>query len=317
MNWKKLVKNILYPHIAVILVLLPVSIAFLSLSLIYFDETSTVALISYLLAFYTLMIVCLRVPKIIAFLKKVKTENKYAQMWFSDIRLRMKISLYGSLLWNCAYAIFQLALGFYHKSVWFFTMFVYYVLLAVMKFFLADYTRKYEANENQLIEAKKSLICGCLLLVMNLSLSGIITLIVLQNKTFEHGKIVTISLAAYTFVTFTFAIINSVKFRKYNSLVYSSAKTISLITASVSMLTLESTMLSTFGGTKDALFSQVILSCSGAVIMVFAITMAVVMIAKAAKEYKLLKFSKETLLDETLSTAEVSQANEETFSNEE
>ena len=35
-DWKKIGLNLLYPHIAVIICLLPISIAFLVLSLIYF-----------------------------------------------------------------------------------------------------------------------------------------------------------------------------------------------------------------------------------------------------------------------------------------
>ena len=49
-------------------------------------------------------------------------------------------------------------------------------------------------------------------------------------------------MAAYTFLTFAFAIINLVKYKKYKSPVYMSAKLISLIAGAVSMLTLETTI---------------------------------------------------------------------------
>ena len=111
-NWKKVGLNLLYPHLAVILLLTPISVAFLVFSLTYFNQTSIVAIISYLLAFYVLLVVCFRVPRMIQFFKKVKHENKYVKKYFSDVRLRMNISLYGSLIWNVAFAIFQLWLGF-------------------------------------------------------------------------------------------------------------------------------------------------------------------------------------------------------------
>lgn len=286
MKIKDITSKIFHPHIAVFLILLPISITLLTLSLLYYESTSIFAILSYLLASYMLIIISLKIPKLVSFLKKIKENNKYAKLWFSDVQLRMKVSLYLSVFWNTAYALLQLGLGIYHKSLWFFSMFAYYLLLTFIRFFLADYTKKYKANENQEQEIQKSLLCGCLLLCMNLALAVIITFIVLQYKTFQHSIVTTITLATYTFFTFTYAIVNCIRFRKYKSLVYSSAKSISLITASVSMLTLESTMLSTFGGTDDLLFCKIMLSVSGAVVIAFALSMAIIIIVKAGKKYK-------------------------------
>lgn len=286
LNWKKIGLNLLYPHLAVIICLLPISVAFLVLSLIYLGTESILAILSYLLAFYVLLVICFRMPRIITFFKTFKRENKYMQKWFSDVHLRMNVSLYGSLIWNIAFAIFQLVLGFYHKSFWFYTMFAYYVMLGVMRFFLVKHTRKYKANEETTIEVKKSILCGYLLIAMNLALAVIVFFMVYWNRTFYHHMITTIALAAYTFFTFTFAIINLVKYRKYKSPVYSSAKTISLIAGAVSMLTLETTMLTTFGANESPLFSQIMLSLTGVAVIGFAITMAIIMIVKGNKQLK-------------------------------
>lgn len=286
LNWKKIGLNLLYPHLAVIISLLPISVAFLVLSLIYLGTESILAILSYLLAFYVLLVISFRVPRIITFFKTFKRENKYMQKWFSDVHLRMNVSLYGSLIWNIAFAILQLVLGFYHKSFWFYTMFAYYVILGIMRFFLVKHTRKYKANEEATIEVKKSILCGYLLIAMNLALAVIIFFMVYFNRTFYHHMITTIALAAYTFFTFTFAIINLVKYRKYQSPIYSSAKTISLIAGAVSMLTLETTMLTTFGANESPLFSQIMLSLTGVAVIGFAITMAIIMIVKGNRQLK-------------------------------
>ena len=286
LDWKKIGLSLLYPHLAVIICLQPISVAFLVFSLIYLGTESVIAILSYLLAFYVLLVICFRMPKIIKFFKTFKKENKYMQKWFSDVHLRMNVSLYGSLIWNIAFALFQLGLGFYHKSIWFYSMFAYYVILGIMRFFLVKHTRKYKANEEKNIEVKKSILCGYLLIAMNLALAVIVFFMVYWNKTFYHHMITTIALAAYTFLTFAFAIINLVKYRKYKSAVYSSAKTISLIAGAVSMLTLESTMLTTFGTNESPLFSQLMLSLTGAVVIGFALTMAIIMIIKNTKQLK-------------------------------
>ena len=121
---------------------------------------------------------------------------------------------------------------------------------------------------------------------MNLALSAIIFFIVYLNKTFEYHMITTIALAAYTFTTFTFAIINIVKYRKYNSPVFSAAKMITLIAACVSMLTLETTMLTVFGDGTTAEFNQLMLGLTGLAVSAVAITMPIMMIVKGRKALK-------------------------------
>jgi len=286
MNWKKFGKALLYPHLAVLILLTPIAIAFLVFSLIYFDENSIIAIISYMLAFYVLLVYCCRIPRIINFFKKVKNENRYIQRYLQDVNLRMNISLYGSLIWNGAFAVFQLWLGFFKGSIWFFAMFGYYIILAIMRFFLLNHTRNYKANEQYEIETKKYCLCGWLLLLMNLALSVIIFFIVYWNKTFVYNEIITITLAAYTFTTFTFAIINVFRYKKYNSPVYSAAKIISFIAACVSMITLETTMLTAFGKTESSNFSQIMLAISGSVVVVAAITVSIYMIIKSMKQLK-------------------------------
>ena len=141
-----------------------------------------------------------------------------------------------------------------------------------------------------LTELKKYRNCGRVFLVMNLALSLMVFFMIYWNRTFEHGEIVTIAMAAYTFVSFTMAVISIKKYRKYNSPVFSAAKAISLASACVSVLTLEATMLNTFGkGKEDMLMNRIMLAASGAVISAVIIAMAVCMIARGTKKIKLLK----------------------------
>ena len=103
MDWKKFGRALLFPHMAVPLVLLPVATVLLVYSMVFTGEDSAIAYISYVLAAYTLTIWCLRIPFLIRFFKKFKDENKYAHRWLTDTHLRVNVSLYGSLLWNAAY----------------------------------------------------------------------------------------------------------------------------------------------------------------------------------------------------------------------
>ena len=100
MDWKKIGKALLFPHIAFLLVLLPVATVLLVYSMAFVGEESAVSYISYVLAAYTLTIWCVRVPELLRFFKKFKDENKYARRWLTDTHLRVNVSLYGALFWN-------------------------------------------------------------------------------------------------------------------------------------------------------------------------------------------------------------------------
>ena len=287
MDWKRLCKAILFPHIAIMIILLPVATALLVGSMVFIGTESAIAIVSYVLAAYTLTVWCFRIPNLIKFFKTFKNENKYVRRWQNDDRLRVGVSLYGSLIWNAVYAVFQLWLGFYHGSFWFYSMAGYYISLAIMRFFLARYTTKNKPGERMRAELVRYRACGWVFLIMNLAVSLMIFFMVYWNRTFVHHEITTIAMAAYTFTAFTTAIINMVKYRKYNSPVYSASKAISFAAACVSMLTLESTMLTTFGdGTMDEIGRKILLGTSGGAISVVIIAMAVYMITQSTKKLK-------------------------------
>ncbi len=294
MDWKKIGKALLFPHIAVMIILIPISAAFLVYSMVFLGTESVSAIVSYVLAAYTLTVWCFKIPYLIRFFKAFKAENKYVRIWRDDARLRVNVSLYGTLLWNTAYALLQLGMGFWHHTFWFYSLAGYYVSLAVMRFFLLLHTRRHKPGERMLEELYRYRACGIIFLIMNLALALIIFFMVYWNRTFHHHEVTTIAMAAYTFTTFTVAVVNIVKYRKYNSPVYSASKAISLASACVSVLTLEATMLTTFGGETMSLTTRrIMLGVSGSAISAFIIVMAVYMIVQSNKKLKSLKATEE------------------------
>ena len=281
MSLKKIGKALLFPHISVLIILVPIAIVFLVCSMIFYGTKSVVAIISYVLAAYTLTVWCFKIPYLIKFFKAFKKENKYARIWRDNTEFRIKVSLYGTLIYNTVYALLHLGMGFWHQTFWFYSLAGYYLSLAVMRFFLVRHTSKHMPGENMLDELKKYRACGIVFLIMNLALTMMIFFMLYWNRTFNHHEITTIALAAYTFTSLTFTIINTIKYRKYNSPIYSASKAISLASACVSLLILEATMSLTG--------RRVLLGVSGGIISVFIIVMAIYMILQANKKIKLLK----------------------------
>ena len=174
MFWKKLGKALLFPHLAIMITLIPIAAVFLTGAMLFFDTESPVAITSYVVAAYTLTIWCFRIPRLIRWIKTVKNENKLAVLLLNDARLRVNISLYGALAWNALYGIFQLWLGLYHGTFWFASFGAYYICLGVMRFFLARHSTKFAPGKRMRDELVKYRACGWVLLLMNLALALIV-----------------------------------------------------------------------------------------------------------------------------------------------
>jgi len=286
MDWKKITKRLLFPHPVFLWLFVPLALVLLIYSAIFYESTDVISIVSYVCSFCALVLVCLRIPDIIRFVKRFRQENKYAVRYASDVQLRINLSLHGSFLFNAVYAAFQLGLGLWHHSVWFYSMAGYYLLLGLMRLMLVKYTRSHAPGQQLETEWKKYRLCGVLLLMMTLVLTIFILYFVLRIREFKHHEITTISMAAYTFASLTLAIINAFRYKKYGSPAYSAAKAISLVSAVVSVLTLENAMLTAFGQDSGELFRQIMLGATGAAIVCAVQGIAIYMIRNAGKNLK-------------------------------
>lgn len=293
MNSKKLLKALLFPHAAVMAVLLPVSAIFLIYAMMYLDSSSPMRIASYLTAFYTLCVYCARMPRMIRRFKDLKSKNRYLSAWTGDARLRMNVIVTCNVLWNGAYALLQLGLGIRHGSAWFYSLAAYYASLAVMRFFLVRHTARHIPGEKMRQELIHYRTCGAVFLFMNIALSGMMLFMIRDGRMTRHHEITTIAMAAYTFTALTVAIVNVVRYRRYQSPAMSASKAISLATACVSMLTLESTMLVTFGdGSMTPETIRLFMALSGGAVSAFIIVMAIYMIVQSNKRLHSLEADK-------------------------
>ena len=76
MDWKKIGKALLFPHIAIMVLLIPIATVLLVGSMVFIGTESVIAYGSYVLAAYTLTVWCFKMPLLIRFFKTFKNENK-------------------------------------------------------------------------------------------------------------------------------------------------------------------------------------------------------------------------------------------------
>lgn len=277
----------IYPHIAVLLILLPTSIAGLVWAMRTPQQTQPLCIAAYVLSAYTLTIWCVRVPAIMRYIRQFRQSNRFVRRWLQEVQLRMRVTLTASFVWNTAYGALQLGLGIYHQSAWFYSLAAYYFSLAIMRFFLTRHALRYAPGVERKRELSAYRLCGEILLLMNLALSGVMLSRIRDNRLIQHHEITTIAMAAYSFTSLSMAIVNIKKYRRYQSPVFSASKAISLAAACVSMLSLESTMLATFGGEQMQAHTQLLfLALSGAAVFLCIAAMAVYMIVTANRKIK-------------------------------
>lgn len=294
-KFKSSIRKLLFPHPLVTGLIIPIATVLLIYVFVADGVWDALRYGAYIFSFYALILFCVNIcPAIYRLIRKIRQENKYVVSYRESPVLRIKMSLYGSVVTNLIYALLQLWLGLTKHSIWFYSLAAYYVLLLIMRTYLLNYTTKNKPGKNIKQEWRKYRFCGFALLFMNTIMSVIVGYIVWQNRGFSYHEIHTIGMAAYTFTTFTMAIVNTVRYRKYESPVMSAVKAVSLVAVVFSMLTLETAMLSAFGENDSVTYRQTMTGITGTVICIFVLATAIYMIIRANKKLKELSNGKQS-----------------------
>ena len=249
-----------------------------------------IAYVLYMIAFYTLVVVCVRIPGIVRWVKEKLHANKYTDLYLTDKDLRVRISMYRGLLISFIFATFKIILGFVYNSSWLFAMAGYNTILSLMRFIVIFRSQKKGLSEME--ERKRGLrsyqVCGWLVMVLNIAVSVVMFMVIVQKQTIEYHMIVTIGLAAFTFYCFTMAVINMVKYRDRKNPVYAAIKRIDMVKAIVSIFTLQVAMLTTFNGQGEAVDVNLMNTLTGVAVTIAINTIGAMMIAGGKGDLKAL-----------------------------
>ncbi len=291
MDWKKLLKRLLFLPIWMILLLCVVSAVALIFVFVKGLEENPIAYVVYVISFYALSVLSIFLSAVLPKRYKAIKEKVYANplgnRYMTDAAFRTHMSLYASLAVNLLYVGVNILSYLLYHSNWFIVMAVYYFILAVMRFLLANYMRVQGVGKNRIGELRRAKLCAYILLTVNFALSGAVLMILYRNKGAEYRGILIYVMAAYTFYITTLAIINMVKYRKYNSPVMIITKIITLSAALVSMLSLETAMFSQFGGEMTAANKRLMIALTGAGVSITVIVLSLLMIIHTNREMKI------------------------------
>lgn len=286
MKWKKL----LYPPWWVLVVLTAASAAVLAWVFVKGLEETPLAYGTYVLAFYTLTVVCIFFAEVLPRRYTQIKEKVYAHpvgnRYMTDAAFRTHISLYSALTVNLLYVGVNILSFVLYRSKWFVVLAGYYTILSIMRVLLARYARKQRIGSNRRGELQVTILCSAILLTVNFVLSGAVLMILYQDRGFEYHGILIYVMAAYTFYVTTHAIVDLVKYRRLGSPVMTMTKVVALSAALVSMLSLETAMFSQFGQDMTPEDQRLMIALTGAGVSISVVTMSVCMIVKSVREIK-------------------------------
>lgn len=196
----------------------------------------------------------------------------------------MRLGLILSFLINLCYAGLRVVGAVLYTSFWDGALGFYYILLCAARFYLTRRTPKDQENTDYVRELRTCRWTGAFLLVLNQVLIWISLQIIQDGQSYHYPGTLIYAAAAYFFYALTMAIVNAVKYRKLRSPVLTAAKAVNLTTALVSIFSLETAMLSQFGG--SAQFRYLMTSATASAVCVLGHAIAIFLIVLPGRKLK-------------------------------
>ena len=161
-------------------------------------------------------------------------------------RSRIVFSAGCALTVNLLYGLGHAILGVRDASAWLLILAAYHILLGIMRFG-AVLTEKHQVSEQFMMR-----LCGGLLMVLAMVMGGVTALDILQERAMPRGLIVMLMIAIYTFWKMTMAIVHTVQAHQSGTPLTCTIRNITLASALASLMTMQRSMLVSFGGRMSA-----------------------------------------------------------------
>ncbi len=303
---KKLQWNIKNWHLAI---LFPFTILCIiaSILLIVFNDGSVLlnglSYFFYFLAAITLglsiySIVKISIPlkdKIIGYLRK----NNFINKLFEEYDFRNIVFSAINFIINICYVLFNGIIAIVSKSIWYGALAAYYLVLTLLRGSIVYYHTKNAIpllknattdveKRNKQAEIKIYILNGIMLLILPIALSFVILDIVKNGTAFVRWGWTVYAFAFMAFYKIIASIIQIVRSRKKSEdYTVHSLKNIGFAAALVTILSLQTSLLYSFGGGANvATFNAI----TGGIVCIITVIIGIIMIIKGSKKIKTLQY---------------------------
>lgn len=304
-DFRSLWKKILNPptYVKVLTFIITLVSATLSLVMVGLGlENGALAIIAYILfgvagvsLTYSVYLIIPLFPKmksgIIAWMEKYD----FTHLLLRNFGFRTVIFAIGSFLMSLLFSGFNAYMGIANRSIWYGALAAFYIALAFLRGGVLIYHKnkigkKVRSQNDEYNKAKVYRNSGIITLILNIALSSAIAQMIFSDAHFTYMGWTVFAYAAYAFYKITTAIISFIRAHKQEDLTVRAIRNINLVDALVSILALQTALLTMFseGDINISLFNTL----TGIAVSILSVGIGIYMIVSANKKMKELQKEK-------------------------
>lgn len=293
--WKKTLNPPTWAKILTFAVTLLSAVGALLMLLVNYDGNA-LAIVAYSLFGIAGVSLAYSVYLIIPLIPKMKTgiiqwmeSRDFTYLILRNFGFRTLIFAIGSFAMSLLFSGFNAYMGIANRSIWYGALAAFYIALAFLRGGVLTYHKnrlgkKKSAENDEYFKAKVYRNSGIITLILNVALSSAIAQMIFSNAHFSYMGWTVFAYAAYAFIKITTAIISFVKAHKQTDLTVRAIRNINLVDALVSILALQTALLTTFS--QGEMNIAAMNTLTGTVVSVLSITIGIYMIVSAHKKMK-------------------------------
>lgn len=288
---KVILRRLIYPP-KLVYSLVPVS--FIALIFIFAAGSTEgiAAYVFYTLSAYSLVLLLAILPRFIAVIKGLVSRSRIRKKilstaiggrYVNDLSFRGSVSIYQGMTVNFLYMLFRIVTGIKYASVWFISMAVYYMVLGVVRTYLImSYRRadRYHGAARRAFEYNCYRRTALSLFLLNIPMGGMIVLMIVDNSGYSYPGMVIYLSAMYTFYSMISSLTSLWKYSRLGSPVLSAARVLNVISAMMSVLGLQTAMITRFSE-NSADYRRMMNTITGGCVYTIVIFIAIFMLVRA------------------------------------
>ena len=294
--WKKFLNPPTWAKILTYIVTIISAVSSLLLLLTDYKGTALAYLVYALFAIaalslaYSVYIIIVFFPKMRGEIISLLEKNAFTHRILRNFGFRTVIFAIGSFAMSVLFSGFNAYMGIANRSIWYGALAAFYISLAFLRGGVLTYhkkrisPKKSKKQNDEYVKAKVYRKSGIITLILNIALSAAIAQMIFSDAHFNYMGWTVFAYAAYTFYKITMSIINFIRAQKQTDLTVRAIRNINLVDALVSILALQTALLTTFNdGSMNISFMN---TCTGIVVSVISLSIGIYMIVSANKKIK-------------------------------
>ena len=299
--WKKILNPPTWAKILTFIVMVISAVLSLVIVALGFENTA-LAIVAYILfgiagvsLAYSVYLIIPLFPKMKASITAWMENHEFTYLLLRNFGFRTVIFAIGSFAMSLLFSGFNAYMGIANRSIWYGALAAFYIALAFIRGGVLTYHSKKigkqkDTQNDEYVKAKVYRNSGIITLILNIALSAAIAQMIFSDAHFTYIGWTVFAYAAYAFYKITMSIISFIRAHKQTDLTVRAIRNINLVDALVSILALQTALLTMFS--EEGVNISMMNTLTGIAVSVISISIGIYMIVSANKKMKELQKEK-------------------------